>query len=93
MTSRWKSHIVVSGSIEHRLLSSASADTSRTRHQLLAAAIQGGLKFYDDQTVTVALRRLRASDLLVSGRRAGSLFLYRRTPQGEHMLQILAQST
>jgi len=90
MAPSWKSHIVISGSIEHRLLASASVALPRTRRKLLVIAIEHGLKLYDDQTVTTALKRLLASELFQSSRYDGSLLHYALTPKGEQVLQILA---
>jgi len=92
MPPSWKSHVVLSGSIEHALLASTSIDLSRTRQQLLVIAIECGLRLYDDQTVTTALRRLLASGLLqVSRGYSGAIRNYRLTPQGEQLLKVFAK--
>lgn len=90
MGSFWKSHVVLSGSVEHALLKSAATDLPRTRRQLLAIAVQGGLKQHDDQTVTTALRRLSATGLLQSSR-SGALYSYRLAPQGAEVLKVLIE--
>ncbi|WP_161883837.1 hypothetical protein [Deinococcus alpinitundrae] len=91
MVSPLKSHVVLSGSIEHALLKSASMDLSRTRRQLLLIAIEGGLSLYDDQTVVTALQRLTATGLFKSNRGPGRLRNYRLTPQGEQLLKVFAE--
>ncbi|WP_161881960.1 hypothetical protein [Deinococcus alpinitundrae] len=71
MTSPWKSHVVLSGSIEHALLSSASAEIARTGPQLLTLAIAQGLRRYDDVTLRTALARLLISAEVNDGRMIG----------------------
>jgi len=46
MSSSWKSHVVLSGSIEHALLASAPVDRPRTRRQLLVIATEASLRLY-----------------------------------------------
>ncbi|AZI45349.1 hypothetical protein EHF33_20785 (plasmid) [Deinococcus psychrotolerans] len=93
MISHYKTHIVVRDSIEHRLLASASVRLPRTRRQLLVIAIDHGMKLYDDQTVVTALRRLSGTGLLQANRGGtGALHIYSLTPQGEQVLQALAQT-
>jgi len=92
MASPWKLHVVLSGSIEHALLKSASTATPRTRRQLLVIAIQQGLSLYEEQTVTTALHRLSATGLLKSSRGYGALRSYHLTQQGEQVLQVFAES-
>jgi len=82
-------HIVLSGSIEHALLASASLDTPRTSQQLLVIAIHQGLKRYDDLTVATALKRLKASGLLSANKRP--VRAYQLTGQGEQVLQVFAE--
>ncbi|AZI45348.1 hypothetical protein EHF33_20780 (plasmid) [Deinococcus psychrotolerans] len=89
MASPCKSHIVLSGSIDHALLASASVDIPRTRQRLLAVALEDGLQRYDDQTIITALRRLMGSGLLKSSRGKAKLRIYCLTPQGEQVLQAL----
>jgi len=89
MVSPFKSHVVLSGSIEHALLKSVSVERSRTRQQLLVIAIEGGLTRYDDQTVLTALRRLTATGLLKSQRGHGNLQYYCLTPAGQQRLSAL----
>jgi len=89
MDSLWKSHVVLSGSIEHALLTSASLDTPRTRRRLLVIAVQNGLTRFDEQTVATALKRLKGSGLLEVRQGDNSLRHYQLTPHGQQVLQIL----
>ncbi|GAA3995162.1 hypothetical protein GCM10022631_01630 [Deinococcus rubellus] len=92
MSSHFKSHVVLKGSIEHALLASASMDLQRTRQQLLAIAIQHGLRLYDDETVVTALKRLNANGSLYVSLGNGRLRIYRLTARGEQVLQAFAES-
>jgi len=86
-----RSHVVLSDSIEHALLKSASVDLPRTRQQLLVIAIEYGLRLYDDQTVVTALQRLTATGLLKASRGPGKLRIYCLTPQGGQVLKVFAK--
>ena len=93
MAPSWKSHVVLSGSIEHALLKSASVESPRTRRQLPVIAMECGLRRYDDQTVVTALQRLTASGFFKSiVVREGSAFT-RLTPPGEQVRQVLRQTS
>jgi len=87
MTSPQHAHVVLSGSIEHALLVSASVDLPRTRRQLLVIAIEGGLQRYDNETVMQALRHLVVNGSLQVSLGHGRLRIYCLTPQGKQVLQ------
>ena len=72
------------------MLASASLGTPRTRQQLLVIAIHQGLKRYDDQSLAMALKRLRASGLLI-GPNKRPVRAYQLTQQGQQVLQVFAE--